>query len=272
LTTTWLSSDRGSAGAWRRCGWRFDDPASDVPGQRHRALPENSWRARGYLRAPFPGLTGIQRIRLLRGRKGARVLVLGGAGAGGGSLIYANTLYEPPRPFFDDPQWRHITGWQAELAPRYDQAKRMLGVTASPAMTPADAAVRNVARRMGREHAFHLTPVGVYFGGRPGEETGDPYFGGAGPRRMTCTECGSCMTGCRPGAKNMLTENYLYPAERAGSRIFPLTTVTAVRATDGGYRVGVVSAASARMRRGRSPPARPYSPPAPTGRRNCCTG
>ena len=244
-------AEKGYRVAVLEAGRRFDDPASDAPRQRHRALPKNSWRARGYLWAPFLGLTGIQRIHLLRGQQGARVLVLGGAGVGGGSLIYANTLYEPPRPFFDDPQWRHITDWRAELAPHYDQAKRMLGVTVNPTMTPADAAVRNVARRMGREHTFHLTPVGVYFGDRPGEETGDPYFGGAGPRRVTCTECGSCMTGCRSGAKNMLTENYLYLAERAGGQIFPLTTVTAVRATGGGYRVDVVSTASARMRRRR---------------------
>lgn len=230
-------------------GRRFDDPASGAPRQRHRALPKNSWRARGYLRAPFLGLTGIQRIHLLRGERGARVLVLAGAGVGGGSLVYANTLYGSAQSFFDGPQWRHITGWQAELAPRYEQAKRMLGVTANPTMTPADAAVRNAARRMGREHTFHLTPVGVCFGDRPGEETGDPCFGGAGPRRVTCTECGSCMTGCRPGAKNMRTENYLCLAEHAGAQIFPLTTVTAVRPAGAGYRIDVVSAAPARMRR-----------------------
>jgi cholesterol oxidase len=230
-------------------GRRFDDPSSDAPGQRHRALPVNSWHTRDYLWAPFLRLTGIQRIHLLRGEKGARVLVLAGAGVGGGSLVYANTLYEPPRAFFDDRQWRHITDWRAELAPHYDQARRMLGVTTNPTTTPADVAVRNVAREMGREHTFHLTPVGVYFGDRPGEETGDPYFGGAGPRRATCTECGSCMTGCRSGAKNMLTENYLYLAERAGARIFPLTTVTAVRPASGGYRVEVVSSGSLRGHR-----------------------
>jgi cholesterol oxidase len=111
-------------------------------------------------------MRGIQRIHLLRGEKGARVLVLAGAGVGGGSLVYANTLYEPPKKFFDDPQWHHIADWGAELAEHYDQAKRMLGVTINPTMTPADVAVRNVAQKMGREHTFHLTPVGVYFGDR----------------------------------------------------------------------------------------------------------
>jgi cholesterol oxidase len=105
----------------------------------------------------------------------------------------------------------------------------MLGVTKNPTVTPADEAARRVAERMGRAGTFHLTPVGVYFGDGPGLEAGDPYFGGAGPRRAGCSECGSCMTGCRYGAKNMLTENYLYLAERAGAEILPMTTVTAVR-------------------------------------------
>lgn len=234
-------AEKGYRVAVVEAGRRFDDPASDDPRDRHRALPRTSWRTRRYLWAPALGLTGIQRIHLLRGRRGARVLVLAGAGVGGGSLVYANTLYEPPPPFFDDPQWRHITDWQAELAPYYDQASRMLGVTINPAMTPADQAVKNVAAAMGRAETFRLTPVGVHFGDQPGAESADPYFGGAGPRRVSCTQCGSCMTGCRTGAKNMLTENYLYLAERSGARVIPMTTVTDVRPEGGGYRVGTVS-------------------------------
>jgi cholesterol oxidase len=230
-------AEKGYRVAVIEAGQRFDDPASADPRERHRALPRTSWHTRRYLWAPALGLTGIQRIHLLRGRRGARVLVLAGAGVGGGSLVYANTLYEPPQPFFDDPQWRHITDWRAELAPYYDQAQRMLGVTVNPTMTPADEAVATVAARMGRAGTFRLTPVGVHFGAQPGAETADPYFGGAGPRRVGCTQCGSCMTGCRTGAKNMLTENYLYLAERAGVQVIPLTTVTAVRPAGDGYRV-----------------------------------
>ncbi len=165
------------------------------------------------------------------------MLVLSGAGVGGGSLVYANTLYEPLPPFFDDPQWRDITDWRAELAPHYDQAKRMLGVTTYPSDTPADRAMRAVADRMGVGHTFHPTPVGVYLA-EPGRTAPDPYFGGAGPERTGCLHCGSCMTGCRHGAKNTLVKNYLYLAERAGATVHPLTTVTAVRpAVAGGYLV-----------------------------------
>jgi cholesterol oxidase len=242
-------AEKGYRVAVLEAGRRFDAPSGDTPRTRHQALPRNSWHTRRYLWAPALGLTGIQRIHLLRGDKGARVLVLAGAGVGGGSLVYANTLYEPPAPFFADPQWGHITDWRAELAPYYDLAKRMLGVTVNPTMTPADKAIKNVAERMGRGSTFRLTPVGVYFGDRPGEETADPYFGGAGPRRVTCTECGSCMTGCRSGAKNMLTENYLYLAERAGARVIPMTTVTALRPQADGYRIDTVATGSVPRRR-----------------------
>src|SRR5436190_98895 len=69
------------------------------------ALPKTSWRARRYIWAPALGLTGIQRVHLVRGAKGSMVTVMAGAGVGGGSLNYANTLYVPPAPFFQDPQW-----------------------------------------------------------------------------------------------------------------------------------------------------------------------
>jgi cholesterol oxidase len=230
-------------------GRRFDDPANPAPAQRHQELPRTSWRISRYLWAPPLGLTGIQRIHLLRGEKGSRVLILAGAGVGGGSLNYANTLYRPPREFFDDPQWSQLTDWRAELEPYYDQAERMLGVTPNPTITPPDEAIRRVAERMGRADTFRPTPVGVYFGAGPGQETADPYFGGAGPRRAGCTECGACMTGCRSGAKNMLTENYLYLAERAGARIMTRTMATAVRPGPGGYSVEVKRTGSSIRRR-----------------------
>ncbi|MFJ9947087.1 GMC oxidoreductase [Kitasatospora sp. NPDC091207] len=207
-------------------------------------LPKNSWDLAKYLWAPRLGLYGIQRIHLL-----ANVMILAGAGVGGGSLNYANTLYVPPKAFFEDRQWRHITDWQEELAPFYDQAQRMLGVRLNPTVTPSDVHLRAAAEKMGVGDTFHLAPVGVFFGdGRdsdhtakaaPGEEIADPYFGGAGPARRACVECGECMTGCRHGAKNMLTENYLYLAERGGAEIHPLTTVARIRARGEGFAVDV---------------------------------
>ncbi|MEV8429176.1 GMC family oxidoreductase [Streptomyces chartreusis] len=210
------------------------------------SLPKNSWDLKNYLWAPRLNMFGIQRIHLL-----GNVMVLAGAGVGGGSLNYANTLYVPPKPFFDDPQWRDITDWQDELKPYYDQARRMLGVRLNPTMTPSDVHLKAAAERMGVGDSFHMAPVGVFFGDgedaegearvTPGQEVADPYFGGAGPSRKACTECGECMTGCRHGAKNTLNENYLYLAEKAGAVVHPMTTVVSVTDdSQGGYAVATL--------------------------------
>jgi cholesterol oxidase len=153
---------------------------------------------------------------------------MSGAGVGGGSLVYANTLYEPMPAFYTDPQWRSITDWREELAPFYDQAKRMLGVSTYPRRSASDMVMKQVADEMGVGHTFHPTPVGVFFG-RPGEAAEDPYFGGAGPARRGCTDCGECMTGCRHNAKNTLVKNYLYLAERAGAVVHPMNHGAGVR-------------------------------------------
>ena len=92
--------------------------------------------------------------------------------------------------------------------------------------------MKQVAEDMGVGETFHPTPVGVFFG-EPGVEVADPYFGGAGPARTGCIDCGECMTGCRHNAKNTLTKNYLYLAEQAGAEVYPMTTVTSVRAAAG---------------------------------------
>ncbi|GAA2634079.1 GMC family oxidoreductase [Actinomadura fulvescens] len=226
-------------------GRRFDSGPDGAPGSRYPGLPKTNWKVSRYVWAPGLGLTGMQRIHLIRGAKASRVMVLAGAGVGGGSLNYANTLYVPPAPFFKDRQWAHITDWQAELAPYYDQARRMLGVVQNPTTTAADVEIKKVADRMGKGDTFVKTPVGVHFGAGPGVESDDPYFGGAGPRRRGCIECGECMVGCRHGAKNMLTENYLYLAEKAGARVMPLSRVTRVSPlAGGGYEVEIVRTGS----------------------------
>ena len=201
---------------------------------RDEDFPKTSWRLRKFLWAPGLGLTGIQRIHLL-----SNVMVLAGAGVGGGSLVYANTLYVPKKPFFQDRQWRDITDWEDELAPYYDQATRMLGVVQNPTMTPADRAMKQVADEMGVGDTFTMTPVGVFFGDGGGVPADDPYFGGVGPQRSGCIECGECMTGCRHNAKNTLPKNYLGLAEQAGAEVFPLTMVTSIEpgTGDGPWRV-----------------------------------
>lgn len=181
---------------------------------------KTSWDVRNYVWAPKLKCFGVQRIHVL-----PDAVILAGAGVGGGSLNYANTLYVPPEPFFRDRQWGHITDWKAELLPHYGVAKRMLGVVDdNPCEGPVEQLMRDTARDLGVESTFRKTPVGVFFG-EPGKTVADPYFGGAGPSRTGCTECGNCMVGCRDGAKNTLAKNYLPLAEREGARIEPMRTV-----------------------------------------------
>jgi cholesterol oxidase len=204
-------------------------------GRRWKAedIPKTNWDLMHYVWFPAAELYGIQRIEYLDD-----VLVLCGAGVGGGSHVYGNTLYVPPKRFFDAPGWAGITDWADELAPCYDQARRMLGVVRYPYMpTDVDRYMRQVAIDMGKGETFNKAPVGVYFG-NPGVEAEDPYFGGVGPRRTGCISCGNCQVGCGHNAKNKVTTNYLYLAERLGVEVHELHEVYDLAPLDGdGFEV-----------------------------------
>lgn len=190
---------------------------------------KTNWNLRRYLWAPAVGCFGVQRIHRL-----PHVMILAGAGVGGGSLNYANTLYQPGSAFFTDPQWRGLADWEGELAPHYAEAKRMLGVVEHyPHTGPVERIMAGAAADLGVGASFRHAPVGVWFG-KPGERVPDPFFGGEGPERTGCTLCGNCMVGCRVGAKNTLMKNYLALAEKRGAVIEALRTVTAVRELPGG--------------------------------------
>jgi len=193
-------------------------------GRRYRTgeFPKTNWDVKRFVWGPRLGMYGIQRLDLL-----SNVLVLSGAGVGGGSLVYANTLYEPHQAFYEDPQWSAVTDWAAELAPFYATAQHMLGVTEARADTPADDVMREVALGLGVEDTFHPAQIGVFLG-EAGVEVEDPYFGGAGPRRAGCTSIGACMVGCNQNAKNTLDKNYLYLAEQAGAVVHADTEVVDV--------------------------------------------
>src|SRR5690242_15074776 len=116
-------------------------------------IPKTQWDLPHFLWFPAAELYGIQRIEYLDD-----VLILSGAGVGGGSHVYANTLYVPPKPFFD----------------------------------------------------------------------------GVGPRRTGCISCGNCNNGCGHNAKNKVTTNYLYLAEKLGAEVHELHEVYDLVALDGG--------------------------------------
>lgn len=196
------------------------------------AVPVSNWHLKDFVWFPAAEMYGIQRMEVLD-----NVLLLCGAGVGGGSHIYAQTLYVPPRSFFEAEEWSDITDWADELAPYIDQAQRMLGVQQIPfMMTDTDRMLRQAGKRYGGA-AFNRAPVGVYFG-EPGVEADDPYFGGRGPRRVGCTSCGRCMVGCGRNSKNKLNTNYLHLAEGLGATVHELHEVYEINPLpDGGYEV-----------------------------------
>jgi cholesterol oxidase len=220
-------AEKGYSVAVLECGSRFRD----------EDFAESTLRQpRRYFWAPKLGMRGVLRMTFFKD-----VFVVSGSGVGGGSLGYANTLYRARPAFFEDPQWAELGNWELTLAPHYDTAERMLGVTEYEGMGPADKLLQEYGEEIGVGDTFTNTRVGVFFD-QPGKEVPDPYFGGEGPDRTGCNRCGSCMVGCRHGAKNTLVKNYLWFAEKLGVEILPERQVTEVRplgAADGsdGYAV-----------------------------------
>jgi cholesterol oxidase len=221
-------AEKGYSVAVLECGKRFED----------KDFPKSTWDLRRYFWAPRLGLRGIFRMSPFKD-----IAVVSGCGVGGGSLGYANTLYVPPTAFFQDPQWGDLEEWEAALAPHYAEAQRMLGVVVHDNDDPADDLLREFGESIGVGDTYQKTPIGIFLG-EPGKTVPDPYFGGEGPARTGCTQCGRCMVGCPRGAKNTLVKNYLWLAERRGVTITPDRTVTEIRplgTTDGGDGYAVTS-------------------------------
>jgi cholesterol oxidase len=219
-------SEKGYDVGVLECGRRFSD----------EDMPSSTADYRRYSWNPLIGMKGIFRLTIFKD-----VTVVSGCGVGGGSLGYANTLYVPPKAFFEDPQWAEMEDWESALAPHYAEAQRMLGVVENPHEDPADQLLRELGEELGVGETYKRTPVGVFFG-EPGKTVSDPFFGGEGPDRTGCQLCGRCMVGCPHGAKNTLVKNYLYLAERRGARVMPERTVIDVRplgagAGEEGYEV-----------------------------------
>jgi cholesterol oxidase len=220
-------AEKGYSVAVLECGSRFrdEDFAESTLRQPHR-----------YFWAPRLGMRGVLRLTFFKD-----VFVVSGSGVGGGSLGYANTLYRARQAFFSDPQWADLGDWETELAPHYETAERMLGVVEYEGIGPADKLLKEYGEELGVGDTFQNTRVGVFFD-QPGREVADPFFGGEGPARAGCMRCGSCMVGCRHGAKNTLVKNYLWFAEKLGVEIQPERQVTEIRPLgpadgSGGYAV-----------------------------------
>jgi len=193
---------------------------------RENDFARSTWNVWKYLWLPAARCFGILQIAPFKD-----VFVLHGCGVGGGSLGYANVLVQPSDKMFEAPAWSHLADWKTILQPHYDTARRTLGVNLNPRLWPADFVLKQIAQELGQAHTFHPTPVGVFFGepGKEGQEVPDPYFGGEGPARKSCIQCGGCMVGCRHNAKNTLDKNYLYFAEQWGAQVWPECEVRDLR-------------------------------------------
>lgn len=152
--------------------------------------------------------------------------VVRGIGVGGGSLVYAAVLLKPTERFYTDVIWKHLSqDWEAELAPHYQTAEKMLGVNENPYQGIQDEWLKRTAEEMNVSETFEAVPQGIYFGDAT-QYLEDPLLGGVGPKRKGCNQCGKCITGCAQGAKNSLDHNYLYLAEKLGVTIIPETKVS----------------------------------------------
>src|SRR3954470_15727556 len=109
-------------------------------GKRYRDqdFARTTWNIWKYLWLPAARCFGILQISPFRD-----VMVLHGAGVGGGSLGYANVLMAPDPATFETPQWRRLQPWGEILAPHYATARRMLGVADNPRLGPADAVLHD---------------------------------------------------------------------------------------------------------------------------------
>ena len=171
--------------------------------------------------------------------------VVQGAGVGGGSLIYANIVVEPPAHVFDQGWPPEIT--YAELQPRYHEVGRMMGVHELPdsQLTGRFRLMREAAAAAGHGERFRKLPLAVTFSKNWTYEHDDPHAesrstrwtNSQGREQGTCIHCGNCDIGCPVHAKNTLDLNYLAAAENAGAEIRPLHLVTGIVPQGDGYRV-----------------------------------
>ncbi len=208
----------------------------------HTDFPRTNWNLRKYLWVPAFRFFGFQKLTFNR-----YASILSGVGVGGGSLVYANTLFHPPDEFFRHPSWERFADWKTILQPFYRKAAFMMGREKYERLNPEDRILKEIASEMGRPDTFDNVQVGVYLSEDTREK--DPYFKGLGPERRPCTECAGCMVGCRENAKNSLDKNYLYFAEKMGAEIMAETRAIRTECMQGDYRVIARSSTSLLRRR-----------------------
>lgn len=138
------------------------------------------------------------------------VMVVGGIGVGGGSLVYAAVLAAQRVPGMGRSRCR--------LGERTGTALRDLGPEfgrePNPQWGVQDDWPQGAARELGVAETFGKTMQGIRF--------------------SDCVACGQCITGCPHGAKRF---DYLPAAEALGVEIRPLTKAEILMPLRNGWRV-----------------------------------
>jgi cholesterol oxidase len=76
-------------------------------------FPKTNWNIPKYLWIPALRFFGFQKLSFY-----STASILSGTGVGGGSLVYANTLYILPYGFFNNSSWQRFGDWKKILEPQ----------------------------------------------------------------------------------------------------------------------------------------------------------
>jgi cholesterol oxidase len=190
-------------------------------------FPEYPEQAPGAFWHPALNPGGLFELRLMRD-----LAVLGAAGVGGGSLVYASVQLRAPEEAFAE-------GWPAAITrraldPYYDRTEDAM----QPSPTPDEPALRRIAsfealaRRAERQP--QRLPLAVHFG----EDRRHPF---SGVPQQGCTNLARCDLGCPRHAKNTIDITYIARAEGKGAEVYPLHEVERLEPpvdSRGRWRVG----------------------------------
>ncbi|MCH8310251.1 MAG: GMC family oxidoreductase [Chloroflexi bacterium] len=173
------------------------------------------------------------------------MVVVQGAGVGGGSLIYANISIDAKPDTFDQ-GWPSEITWR-DMNPYYDTVGRMLNVQRLPAnqWTERTKLMKDAADELDYGDRFELLDMAVSFDENWSYDLEDPhnlaqsktFTNAEGVEQGYCIHLGNCDIGCEVKARNTLDLNYIARAENHGAEVRPLHIVNRIEEEESGYRV-----------------------------------
>ena len=149
----------GSVSALRLAekGWRVG-----VVEQGRRVGPEEIRKGKSsvfrLLWNPGMGMKGYFTQRAFR-----HLVVVGGVGVGGGSLVWGAVMLQPKPEFYRDSRLASLgVDWEAELRPCFAAAREMLGVAMNPRKTEQDVYLQQTAAGMGAANTYGPVPNAIH--------------------------------------------------------------------------------------------------------------